>query len=509
MRSISPTSLFDVIETFAEQTPEAIALEGERISLSYQSMRVEIERMVQRLMELNIQRLALLMDNDPAWVIIDLACRKLDITLVPIPGFFSQTQLLHTLADAQVDVLLHDGVNQSGMELSVLGVHRPMSKVAGKSCWFAHITRQITTKQLLHENTAKVTYTSGTTGSPKGVCLSEFSMLQVAEGLADVIAVSDSDRHLCLLPLAVLLENIGGIYTPLMRGASCVIPSLGRVGMRGASDVNPIVMLQAISEYRATSVILLPQMLQAFCSVIGAGALVPESLRFIAIGGAPVSSRLLGQAKRLGLPVYEGYGLSECASVVAVNTPENNRQGSVGRLLSHVQVMFSADNEIFVRGNTFNGYLNGAANNSEKWYATGDLGYLDDAGYLFLTGRRKNCFITSFGRNVSPEWVERELTVAPEIHQAVIFGDARPFNVAIIVPQGEVPDVKIEQAVELANQRLPDYARVSQWIRADEPFCVENQQFTATGRPRREVVFNVYMEKLEQIYSEKHSYYHT
>ena len=502
MSTLRSVSLLDAIETFAKQTPEAIALEGERVSLSYQSLRAETERMAEQLMKLNVQRLALLMDNDPAWVIIDLACRQLGITLIPIPGFFSQAQLLHTLSDAQVTVLLHDGIIQAGMDLAELGVHRPMSRVAGKSCWCVRLPESGKVSGPLHENTAKITYTSGTTGSPKGVCLAQSAMLQVAEGLADVIEVTSVDRHLCLLPLAVLLENIGGIYTPLLRGATCVIPSLGRVGMHGASGIDPVVMLQAVSDYRASSVILLPQMLQAFCAVIAAGTPVPESLRFIAVGGAPVSPRLLAQAESLGLPVFEGYGLSECASVVAVNTPAHNRPGSVGRVLPHVDIAFTAENEILIRGNTFNGYLNGETNDSEAWYASGDLGYLDDDGYLFLTGRQKNCFITSFGRNIAPEWVERELTVTPQIAQAVIIGEARPFNVAIIVPRGEVTEQQLEQAIELANQGLPDYARVSRWMRADAPFSVENHQFTATGRPRRDAIFSAYADSIEQIYFE-------
>ena len=127
-------------------------------------------------------------------------------------------------------------------------------------------------------------------------------------------------------------------------------------------------------------------------------------------------------ARVAGLPAYEGYGLSECASVVALNAPGAVREGSVGRVLPHATLRIDEAGEIHVRGATMLGYL-GEEGASPEEVATGDLGFINDDGYLYVQGRRKNLLITSLGRNVSPEWVERELLAHTSIGQAVVFGD--------------------------------------------------------------------------------------
>jgi long-subunit acyl-CoA synthetase (AMP-forming) len=239
-------------------------------------------------------------------------------------------------------------------------------------------------------------------------------------------------------------------------------------------------------------------MLQAMVAAGEGGASMPSSLRFIAVGGAPVAPSLLQRAYQLGLPVFEGYGLSECASVVALNAPDCSRLGSVGRALPHVSVSFSADGEILVSGSTFLGYL-GHECPPQPW-PTGDLGYVDAEGFLHLTGRKKSLFITSFGRNVAPEWVERELTQQPAIAQAALFGECTPLNVVVIVPRPGFSEDEIETAIELVNQSLPDYARASTWLKASAPFTQKNGLLTANGRLKREAILEAYTESIEQLF---------
>jgi long-chain acyl-CoA synthetase len=242
-------------------------------------------------------------------------------------------------------------------------------------------------------------------------------------------------------------------------------------------------------------------MLQALVAAGEGRASMPSSLRFVAVGGAPVSPQLLKRAHLLGIPIFEGYGLSECASVVALNTPGNIKPGSVGRPLPHVLLSFSDNGEILVEGSAFLGYL-GQGVPARPW-PTGDLGYLDAEGFLHLTGRVKSLFITSFGRNVAPEWVERELTLHPAIAQAAVFGEARPFNAAVIVARPGFSQSDIDTAVQLANRMLPDYARVTAWVAANAPFTPSNQQLTANGRLKREAIMAVYADALESLYQEE------
>jgi len=232
-------------------------------------------------------------------------------------------------------------------------------------------------------------------------------------------------------------------------------------------------------------VIFLPQMLAALVAALENGAPAPRSLRFAAVGGAKVSAALLTRARALGLPVYEGYGLSECASVVSLNLPGADRLGSVGRPLGHARVRID-QGEIVVH-------------TGDAWLPTGDLGSVDADGYLYIDGRRKHVLITSFGRNVSPEWPEAELLAGRAIAQAAVFGEARPRLCALLVPAPGAPDEAVEAQVYAANERLPDYARIGAWLRADEPFTPQNGFATANGRARREALWLAYGERLDAV----------
>lgn len=489
--------ILSAVARFARLSPEARAVEGEQLRLSYAALQREIQQLAALLTRPLTQQghrtLGLLMDNDPAWVVTDLAAQAAGLSLVPLPAFFSDAQLQHAIRDAGIQAVVSSDTALIAARLPQARV-RPLGRVAGRNTWLAVLDPAATQQR---PGVTRITYTSGTTGSPKGVCLSQANMAQVADSLSRVIQVGPQDHHLCLLPLAVLLENIGGVYVPLLSGASCSVPGLARVGVSGATGLDAKRMLHAIADSGATTIILLPQMLQALVDQLEAGAPRPAQLRFIAVGGAPISRRLLSRAQALGLPVFEGYGLSECASVVAVNTPGQSRLGSVGKPLPHIQLQFSPEGEILIRGNPFQGYLHHPAPQGQ-WYASGDLGHLDEDGYLYLTGRKKHCFITSFGRNVAPEWVEKELTAATAIDQAVVFGEARPFNVALI--SADADTAEIEAAIGQANQQLPDYARVGAWLRATAPFSPDNHQLTANGRPRREVIARVYGDRIEALY---------
>jgi long-subunit acyl-CoA synthetase (AMP-forming) len=239
-------------------------------------------------------------------------------------------------------------------------------------------------------------------------------------------------------------------------------------------------------------------------TAIDAGAGVPDTLRFIAVGGASVSPRLLNRASELGLPLYEGYGLSECSSVVALNSPQACRRSSVGKPLPHIRVELAEDGEILVRGNAFRGYVGEPPHDDDAAIGTGDLGRFDEDGFLYITGRKKTVFVTAYGRNVSPEWIERELCMEPVIAQAAVFGEAAPWNAAVVVPR-TVDRAAIQSAIDRVNQTLPDYARVHQWISANAPFSHANDQATVNGRLRRSAIALAYGRRIRELYNEVHA----
>jgi long-subunit acyl-CoA synthetase (AMP-forming) len=333
--------------------------------------------------------------------------------------------------------------------------------------------------------------------------LSWKQMQRVVESLVEAVEVRPADRHVALTPLAILLENIAGLYVPLWAGASVALPSLSETGMQGAAGLEPRLMLQALNDNQATAAIFSPQMLQGAIACLQAGYPLPKGLRFIALGGASVSRRLLQKAADLRLPVYEGYGLSEFASVVSLNRPGEQCLGSVGKPLPHVELKIAEDGEVLIKGNPFAGYLGEPpCDTAHGWWHSGDIGFFDDRGFLHLLGRRRHIFITAYGRNVSPEWVERELVLEPAIAQAAVFGEARPWNCALIHAAADADETAVEMALQRVNGLLPDYARITQWLAVDAPFSLHNGQLSGTGRLRREAIYQHYAERIDALYTE-------
>lgn len=492
-----------LLEAIQRQDHKSIALRDSAHTLTYAALNAEIAVQANAWNTLNqngTQRLALAMENCPAWIVLDLAAMQCGMPHVPLPLFFSPAQWLHAMRDAGVTLLVTDQPQSFAKLLEGHINSRSELTLLGKT--LTQFMLRDFSASPLPDHTAKITYTSGTTGNPKGVCLSNDNMLNVAQSIVEATQLQSTDVHLSVLPLATLLENVAGVYATLLAGASCVLLPNAQIGLNGASGLNVQQLFNTLKSTRANTAILTPELLHALVLLIEANPAALPDLRFLAVGGASVSPALLKRAHACQLPVFEGYGLSECASVVALNVPGSNKPGAVGKPLPHIQLQFTEDQEVVVHGNAYLGYV-GQIQPLENFVATGDIGHLDDAGYLVISGRKKNIFITSFGRNVAPEWVERELKISPHIAQAALYGEARPWNVAVIVPRQQADDTAIDAAITSVNQQLPDYARVKHWVRADAPFTPHNQQLTANGRNRRDVIWQHYQEKINALYEGK------
>jgi len=490
------SSVLKAIAFYAAHESQRLALQGEDVHehYSYAELKRRIDVLSNDLRRLSPSCVAVLADNRPATAILDLALMQAGIVSLPLPLFFTAAQRLHALQTAGVSHLFVDRAETLALfpeaePLPSLSSLREMSLVQYPASDAAC---------KMPEACLKVTFTSGSTAEPKGVCLSLSSMESVAVSLAE--HGQQDDRHLCLLPYATLLENIAGFYVPLLSGASLCLPGLATIGLQGSSGLQAEKMLAALQHYRATSCVMIPQMLQGLLFCLSQGMPKPDALRMIAVGGSPVSLSLLKQAEDYGLPVFEGYGFSESASVVSFNTPEASRMGSVGKPLPHIDCRVADDGELWVKGSLLLSYLgDDHLHPADEYWPSGDMAHIDDDGFIYLTGRKKHIFITSFGRNVSPEWLEGELMAEPAIAQACVFGEARPFNLAVVTARD--PHA-IEAALQRVNDRLPDYAKIHRYILTREPFSVENKQLTGTSRPRRSLIQQAYTEQIERVYQE-------
>ena len=478
------------IARHAAQRPDTPALEDRTRRIAYRELATRVASLAASLRNSGARTIGLLADNGIDWALADLAALSAGVPIVPLPTFFSATQLGHAIERAGVDLLLTDR--------PALLAGLPGAGAATPFLDSLSVIRLAGAAVALPPGTLKITFTSGSTGAPKGVCLGREAIEAVAVSLCEACAATTDDRHLALLPLSTLLENVGGLYVPLLAGATTVLLPSAEVGLQGSSGGDPIRMLGALAAARASSAILVPQLLLALVAARRAGAALPAQLRYLAVGGARVSPRLLAAAQALGLPACEGYGLSECASVVALNRPGDAQPGSVGRVLPHAELRIASDGGVSVRGAGFLGYLGEAPRTSDAWVDTGDIGRLDADGRLYLRGRRRNVFITAFGRNVSPEWVEGELLLEPAIAQAAVFGEASAVNTAVLVARPGADDAALAEAVAAANRGLPDYARVGAWLRAGTPFTPANGQLTQNGRLRREAIAAAYRTRIEQ-----------
>ncbi|MEI8633310.1 AMP-binding protein [Vibrio sp. PP-XX7] len=198
--------------------------------------------------------------------------------------------------------------------------------------------------------------------------------------------------------------------------------------------------------------------------------------------GARVSGEILQTAHQLGIPAYEGCGISECGSVVSMNTPLQFQPGSAGKVLPHVQVKIADDGEVLVKDALALGYLGQPF--VEDWLPTGDLGELDAQGFLSIQGRKKNQIITSFGRNISPEWIESEAQRWGAIRNLIVVGESRDRLSGVVLTQD--PAAAVTEIGEL-NTTLPDYARIGQLTFVKDPQAYL-ALLTANHRPRREMV---------------------
>jgi acyl-CoA synthetase (AMP-forming)/AMP-acid ligase II/pyrroloquinoline quinone (PQQ) biosynthesis protein C len=458
------TRLLDAITRHATSAINSTAIEPIAGSpISYRELPGLIEGLAAGMAEEQGEEpIALQLDYAAETALLELALLEARTPVLSLPLFFTDAQRHHALTACGATRLL-----TGGNATSLISPSRPVALPTG---------------------TARITFTSGSTGNPKGVCLSVDHMMVVADEVIRAVGAEHAGRHLALLPPGVLLETVAGFLATMLAGGTYVCPPQALCGMGDPFRPDFELMVQRIAEWRITSLILVPEILTGLLNVLEATGEGLPLLTLVAVGGARVSPALIARARRFGLPVRQGYGLTECGSVVSLEDDSCSEPGSVGFPLRHVNVSIADDGEIILDTSLALGTLGG--DDPKAPFATGDIGRLDREGRLWIEGRKSNLIVTSHGRNVSPEWVEEALLAQPEVAQAFVYGDGLPHLRALLVPAS--PDADLTAAVNAANATLPSYARIAKW-REVAHFTPQNGRLTGNGRLRRKAIEAAYL----------------
>lgn len=486
MPNVLPVSLAQL-----QQFADNIALEDGYQQLSYRHVAQQVLQLSHWLNTQGYQRIAICGPNSVAWVIADLAVAQANKICVPIPVFFSALQQHHILQEANIQLLLFTEHHYAGKPTPIAGL------------WYQIRPAQEDNTPQLPITSGKITFTSGTTASPKGVCLSWQQQASTCEALTAALQaqfVQPHYLHFCLLPLATLLENQAGIYVPLRLGQRILILAPSSTGLNGSASLDINRFAQSLLHYQPASVILTPQLLHALIILCSRYPTLAQSFTFIAVGGAHCAPGLLARAAQIGLPVFQGYGLSEAGSVVALNLPQQQSAGSVGKPLPHISIKL-VEQHIWLKGDLFAGYLGEPQRDPEQWLDTGDLGAIDADGYLYITGRSKHLVISSYGRNISPEWLEAELQLCPAVAQAMVTGDAKPWLSALVSLRPHATAQELTAQIQQLNSQLPDYARIRSVLLLTQPFSTDNHHLTDNGRLRRSQINHDYADVVDRLYS--------
>jgi long-chain acyl-CoA synthetase len=413
-----------------------------------------------------------------------------------------------------------------------------------------------------------IIYTSGTTGKPKGVMLTHENIISNILAAEPIMPYHSGDTCLSHLPLSHIFERTAGYYTMLYKGVTIAYAEDIKTVADNLLEVKPTVLISVprLFEKIYTKIIMgaqsggfmKRQIFKAARSIakkavpyLNSDKPMPGGLRrkyamadklvyskikektggrikICLTGGAPLAKEIGEFFTGFGIPLYEGYGLTETSPVVAVNVPGRNRPGTVGQPLRGVEVKIENDGEICIRGsNVMLGYYK----NSEAteaaiingWFHTGDIGILDEDRFLRITDRKKDLLVTSGGKNIAPQPLENALKLSPLIEHAVIIGDDRNFVSALIFPPWETVEewapaknwttdpealVKnpefikaIEEEVNLYMKDFAHYEKVKKFRVLGTSLTVEGGELTPSMKIKRKVINERFAMEIDAIYS--------
>ena len=560
--------------------------------VTHQEAARRVKRTAMGLRELGIQpgdRIAIMSPNCPEWAIADFACLSIRCADVPVYPTLPAKQAAYVLHDSgAVAVFVADAAQYAKVaeHRAELPAIRHVIQFTGDAEGPGVTTMQAVeqlgaaaerrypdyerdARAVPPDELATLIYTSGTTGNPKGVMLTHRNFASNVVAALPRLPVGPADSALSLLPLSHSFERMAGHYTLFHAGVTIsYAESLEQVSAN-MQEVRPTVVLAVPRLYEKIYGRVLENALagsslkrriffwakrngEAWVDLALSGRPVPAGLafrrriadrlvftklrartggriRFFVSGGAPLSADIAKFFFAAGLPILEGYGLTESSPVICVNPEARPRLGSVGPAIDGVEVRIAPDGEVLARGpNIMRGYYNQPeatreAVDAEGWLHTGDIGELDADGYLRITDRKKDIIVTAGGKNIAPQPIENLIKTSGFILNAVMIGDKRKFPVMLVVPNPEAvkawaagrglpsddypallkhPDTvaRVEREVMASLRDLASYETPKKFLLLAQDFTVESGELTPTMKVKRRVVEKKYAQEIERLY---------
>jgi len=565
----------------------ALSMLGSEVTYTWRELRDEIAGLARGLSELGLtsgDRMLIMMSGRPEHWIADLAAMHLGAVPSTVYATLAPDQLRYVAEHSAARILVLGSsealarwkpiLDSLAEPPRVLVVGGSLQEAAARGAELHRADPSLfeaTWRKIVPTQPVTLLYTSGTTGDPKGVVLTHQNVIYQSVVLEATVATPDHTPSLAYLPLAHIAERMLGIYNPIYRAGHvtiCPDPAqllAGLVAVRPMSFFGvPRIWEKMVAGLQAQLAVADPPVRTA---VANASALalrvyelraakqeVPDELaaRFLAVdslvlrplrarlgldnmlwagsGAAPIPVEVLRYLAGIGVDVLEVWGMTETTGTATINTPDDFRTGTVGRVNPGMELKLGEDGEIFVRGPLVcAGYLRpdgGVAPvvDDEGWLATGDVGVLDEDGYLTITDRKKELIITSAGKNISPAQIENLLRAHPLIAQAVAIGDRRPYVTALIVLDEEttplwarargLADVSVDSlssdpqvlaeigaAVTAANTHLARPEQVKSFRVLPTVWSPVSGELTPTLKLRRRVVQERYADTIDRLYA--------
>ena len=539
-------------------------------------------------------RVAILSENRPQWTIADFAILCLGGISVPVYPTLLGWQIEYILNDAGVvavicsdaeqlqkiqeirshvpalhHVILCDGNAQPGVLLfnDVVAKGKAVEAKEG-TAWFDQSRKSRTADDL-----ATLVYTSGTTGNPKGAMLSHGNITSNVVTVRDIVPFQPGDTALSILPLSHILERMVDFLYLYKGGTIAYAENVTKVA-DNLGEVHPefFAAVPRLFEKMRTRILdnvavapkirqkifywaldiaqqRLPYMVdrKPIPGFLGIKSKIADKLvfkkiherlggkvKFVVSGGAPLSPDLAAFFIGAGVEILEGYGLTETSPVIAVNTPDKRRVGSVGPVIPGIEVKIAEDGEILTRGpHVMKGYWNNPeataqAIDAAGWFHTGDIGEIDGDGFLKITDRKKDIIINAYGKNIAPQPLEALLKSSPYVGTPVLIGDRRKYLAALIVPNFEKLErdaqglgvrfanrdelvqnaqVKalIQEEIDRFNQNLDRQEKIRRFALLSRDFTIEDDEITPSLKVKRKVIDKKYKGVIDQLFADENS----